>query len=346
VRHWGVAPKAAKEGDEGPTLPYEHVAEGETPEQQMIAREGPDAVESEYDRRAREYRAKQAHQEMIASQPARARLPAGKRQVGTKAPEGTYAKEKLTEEQKPVTRELSPEEKAARIAELEAQYGTTITTNRRNRPEDGPPPETAGEHHAEIASAREALQTDDPVHPLISDPEPHTASLDRAKGILERGEAGDVSDFITPEFLDKLAKVNDGVEVVHAPVEVVSGEKREGQAFYQPNKDRIVLSNNVSSADYARTSCTSTHAATEHLMNNDPVFRGEVDDLRQRSRPCHKGSITNERLLYGLHDPHEFLSEANRTPSSVRCCSVSAPGRGVIQGAKNVLNALYRSVRR
>ena len=224
-----------------------------------------------------------------------------------------------------------------------------LLTNRRNRPSDGPVPETAAEYSAEVNSARDALTTDDPVHPLISDHEPASASIDRAKGIIERGEAADVSDFITPEFLDKLSKVNEGVRVLHAPVEVVRGETNEGQAFYQPNHDRIVLSNNVSSGDYVKNVAhEQVHAAAEHLLNTDPEFHAEVEALRQTAeRAAQRAGVTNPRLLYGLSDPHEFLSEAKSNPQFRAMLGRSAaPGKAVIHGAKTVLNALYRTVQK
>lgn len=331
--------KTETKGEEGEDVtPEQFVEQAASPEQQLIEREGPQP-ESEYDRRARERRETREWQEMIAAQPAATQVK-GARVVGTRA-KGAYEKEPLTEERPP------SEGRKLTGAELE-EAKARLLANRRNRPTDGPPPETAGEYRAEVQSAREALATDDPQHPLISDSEPGNVSLDRAKAILERGEGGDVSGFITPEFIDKLSKVNEGVRVLHAPVEVVAGERGEGQAFYQPDKDRIVLSNNVSSGDYVKNVVHEhVHAATEHLLDSDAAFRSEVEDLRQRAEDHAKqAGVTNQRLLYGLQDAHEFLSESQSNPEFRALLSrASAPGRGVIAGAKNVMNALYRTVR-
>jgi len=306
-------------------------------EEQMLAAEP--TFETEGDRRARENRNKREWQDMIAAQRPSTQV-SGARVVGTRA-KGAF--EKI-----PKTEELPPGEgRKLSGAELE-EAKQRLLANRRNRPTDGPPPETAGEYRAEVQGAREALATDDPQHPLISDHEPAAASLDRAKDIIKRGEAGDVSSFITPEFIDKLSTVNAGVRVLHAPVEVVAGERGEGQAFYQPDKDRIVLSNNVSSGDYVKNVVHEhVHAATEHLLDSDAAFRSEVEDLRQRAEAHAKqAGVTNQRLLYGLRDPHEFLSESQSNPEfRAMLGRASAPSRGVIQGAKNVINALYRSIR-
>ena len=123
-----------------------------------------------------------------------------------------------------------------------------------------------------------------PRDPLISAPETTTAALDRVKGMIRDGTAGELPEkYINDEFLDQLARITQGTEVYHAPYAVVAGPKaaRGGSwAEYLPFHDRVILSNDVTPDHYARSVLHETvHAATEGRLNADPVFAKDVNDL-------------------------------------------------------------------
>lgn len=243
------------------------------------------------------------------------------------------------------------ERRFARIREENPELYAKLqahAANRRNRPHDGPVPATAVEMRNEISDARQALLTADPNHPLISDPEPAQVTLDRAKALIKSGDA-EVSSFVTPEFLDKLAKVNQGVGVLHTTLDVSRDRSGTAGAFYQPVFDRVVLSNDVSGHEYVQSAIHEhVHAATEGLLQRDDAFRTEVGQLLDRATDYARRTQMDmqQRPLYGLTNPSEFLAETVSNQQFRQFLGrVPASDHGVIQGAKNALNAFYRTVR-
>src|SRR6185295_4143099 len=82
----------------------------------------------------------------------------------------------------------------------------------------------------------------------------------------------------------------------------------------------------------------------------DPKFAGEVNGEleRARAKAQSQGVDLNNlpRDLYGLTNPSEFLSESKSNPEFREFLNgVKAPTSPVIQGARTVLNALYRTIR-
>ena len=186
-----------------------------------------------------------------------------------------------------------------------------------------------------------------PDHPAISPVESPYGTLDRVKDMVAKGQTGVVPrEYVTDEFLDRLAAINRGTEVYHAPA---VGEQ---PAYYDTALDRVVLPSDASPDLYVRSALhENVHAATERSLLTDPAFRGEVNDLMQlginAARRAGHDLDNLPRDLYGLTNPSEFIAEmASNQKFREFLFRVPAPHNEVIQGVKNVLNAAYRAIQK
>jgi hypothetical protein len=191
-----------------------------------------------------------------------------------------------------------------------------------------------------------------PTHALISPSERTQSTVDRIKDMVAKGQTGIVPEqYVTNDFLDRLAAITRDTEVVHAPYDVVSGLGDDSSAHYNTRLDRVVLPSDVSPDLYVRAALhENVHAATERSLLTDPVMRGEVNDLLQLAvAAAERRGIDPDRLprdMGGLINASEFVTE---TVSNKKfrefLYGIPAPHSAVIQGAKNVLNAVYRTIR-
>jgi hypothetical protein len=191
-----------------------------------------------------------------------------------------------------------------------------------------------------------------PSHPLISKPETTTAALDRLKGMIRNGTAGDLPRrYISDDFIDQLARITHGTEVYHAPYDATAGQAAMhggSWAHYLPFYDRVVLSHDVAPDLYARSVLHETvHAATEGRLNADPVFAKEVNDLvaEATAHAERQGISLRQRDLYGLTNPHEYLTESvsnQRFRDFLASVGTDKPG---ISGPKTLLQATFRAIR-
>lgn len=250
----------------------------------------------------------------------------------------------------------------ARIAKLEAIVAKAEAVlakhngNRRASPHYGEAPQSAREVTREVLDARAELDETDPDSPLISMPEHAAETMDRVKELISTGQA-QVSSFVSPQFLDKLAHVLVDVPVIHTTSAVT-----EGKMLYQTGQNRIVMVNDVDAQDYAQGAVhEAVHAATEHLLETDLDFRTETGQLLDRARKAaiKQGVIklvdkdgaqvpeTLPRDLYGLTNRSEFLAEAISNERFRQFLNrVSTPGVSPIkEGPRTALNGLYRTIR-
>ena len=273
-------------------------------------------------------------------------------------------------------RNMSPEEEARlKREQLERDFPIRWTTpdQMRKARRGMAPVETDAEglpanrmpRHEEFAPFSEAEQTvldaysqlnsvlGAPSHPLVSPPETARDTIERLKNMRDKGQALDLPhDYISNDFLDMLADVNEGTTVYHAPDDVVSGIGEDGAAHYNALADRVVLAHDVSPELYARSALhENVHAATEGLLTTDPSFHKDVRALLIRAvRAAEKQGVNLDNLgrdLYGLSNPSEFIAEAvSNQKFREFLFKVPAPNNSVIHGIKNVINALYAAIQR
>ena len=268
---------------------------------------------------------------------------------------------------------VAPTAEAVKTAERTAQEDVTadrsrkqtaasiLKPGRREMPLDanGLPadrlPRVKGEPTAEQRQAQAAHDQLDnvgePDHPLITPAETPHETMARVKDIIARGEGGDVSSFVDAAFLNDLATVTTGAKIYHAPYDVTSNLGARAGAFYDPGTDRVVLPTDVSPQNYVRAAVhENVHAATETMLSTDPKFAAEVSSELERARAKAAGQgvdLNNlPRDLYGLTNPSEFIAESKSNPAFREFLNtVKAPTNPVIQGARTVMNALYRTIR-
>ena len=190
-----------------------------------------------------------------------------------------------------------------------------------------------------------------PNHPLVSPPETTGQAINRVKGLIRDGTAGDLpKEYINNSFLDQLARITEGTEVYHAPYDVVTRVGEDSWAHYDSNKDRIALSHDVSPDLYARSVIHETvHAAAEARLAADPKFNKELTELLVEAS-VHAKRMGHDldslpRDLYGLHNPSEFLAESISNQKFRDFLSTVRTDKPVINGPRNVLQAAYRAIR-
>ena len=201
--------------------------------------------------------------------------------------------------------------------------------------------------HAELNSPGE------PTSPLVSPVETPQQTLDRVKDMVAKGQTGIVpEEYVTNEWLDRLAAVNEGTEVYHAPFDATSGLEGDSPGHYNTTLDRVVIPSDVSPDFYVRAALhENVHAATERSLLTDPAFRKEVTDLMQLGiKAAQRRGVDLDYLprdLYGLSTPSEFIAElVSNKKFRQEMFRVPAPHNTVIQGIKNVLNAAYAAIQR
>lgn len=188
-------------------------------------------------------------------------------------------------------------------------------------------------------------------HPMISPVETSQATLDRVKDMVAKGQTGIVpTQYVTDQFLDRLAAINFDTETYHAPYDAVGGLENEAPAHYNTVLDRIVLSSDVSPDLYVRSALhENVHAATERSLLLDDEFRDTTTDLMQRAiTAAQRQGVDLDRLprhFQGLVNPSEFIAEMTSNQKFREFLfRVPAPHNKVIQGVKNVLNAMYHAI--
>ena len=146
--------------------------------------------------------------------------------------------------------------------------------------------------------------------------------LQRVRDHLAAGMPNFLPKYLNDRFLDRLERLLPDIPIYHAPYDAVSGFGEGGAGYYSPSHDRIYLSEDLRGDAYTRMAIHEMiHAALSHLLVNDHKFADMVNQLWQRARKAvadAKGedyfNNTNQMIkdgLYGLTDPHEFLTETS-----------------------------------